>query len=355
MHHHNHAIEAPNQNFASDNTAGAAAAVMAAIVEANAGPAHAYGADDWSKRAERRLCDIFETEASIFLVPTGSAANALALAVLTPPWGNVLCHADSHINNDECGAPEFYSGAKLVGLGGTAARIDPAQLELAATRKIGDVHSTQAACVSISQATEVGAIYSVAQVEEIGAICRAANLRLHMDGARFANALVAQACTPAQLTWKAGVHALSFGATKNGALAAEAIILFDRGLGAELAFRRKRGGHLLSKMRLLSAQMEAYLQDDLWLANARHANAMARRLELGLRDIAGVTVHGAADANILFCTLPAAMIEALLAQGFSFYHNRWGAGVARLVTAFNTGAADVDHLLAAARKLASPQ
>ncbi|MEC5160878.1 MULTISPECIES: threonine aldolase family protein [unclassified Janthinobacterium] len=348
---HPNGRRAPNLSFTSDNTAGAAAAVMAAIADCGAGPAQPYGNDARTRRVEQRFSELFDTQTSVFLVPTGSAANALALAALTPPWGNVLCHADSHINNDECGAPEFYSGAKLVPLGGAAARIDPRQLAPAAARKVGDVHSTQPACVSISQATELGSIYSVAQVAEIGALCRANGLRLHMDGARFANALVALDCTPAQLTWQAGVDALSFGATKNGALAAEAIVLFDPLLGEQMAYRRKRGGHLLSKMSLLSAQMEAYLADDLWLHNARHANAMAARLAQGLRQLPGVTLPGPVQANIVFCAMPAALIDALQARGFSFYHSRWGAGVVRLVTSFCTSADDVDHLLETARRL----
>jgi threonine aldolase len=173
-----------------------------------------------------------------------------------------------------------------------------------------------------------------------------------MDGSRFANALVSLGCTPAEMTWKAGVEALSLGATKNGVLAAEAIILFDRDLATEMGYRRKRGGHLFSKMRLLSAQIEAYLDNDLWLNNARQANAMAKRLETGLAAIPGVHQHGVAEANILFCQLPQPMIEGLLAQGFRFYHDRWGQGVVRLVTSFATTVADVDHFIAAAQRLA---
>jgi len=272
----------------------------------------------------------------------------LSLSLLTPPWGGVLCHPESHINNDECGAPEFYTaGAKLLQVGGSNAKVDPAQLVQLARKKTGDVHATQPAAVSITQATEVGSVYTLAQVEEIGAVCRQQNLRLHMDGARFANALVTLGCSPAEITWKAGVDALTFGATKNGVLAADVMVLFDRDLAAAAAYRRKRSGHLLSKMRFLSAQMDAYLADDLWLRNARQANSMAARLEAGLRAIPDVELFGPTEANILFCRLPERVTEALLAQGFSFYHDRWEPGVVRLVTSFLTSAEDVDSLLAA--------
>ncbi|WP_373744640.1 threonine aldolase family protein, partial [Achromobacter insuavis] len=266
----------PQLGFASDNTAGASPQILAALLRANEGQAAAYGADDITLRVERRLAEIFERDVDVLLVPTGTAANSLALAALTPPWGSVLCHAHSHIANDECGAPQFYSGgARLALLDGAASKLDPARLAVEARRKAGDVHSMPPACVSITQATETGSVYTLDEIQALGAVCRDAGLPLHMDGARFANALVSLGCTPAEMTWKAGVAALSFGATKNGVLGAEAIVLFEPGRATELAYRRKRGGHLFSKMRLLSAQMEAYLADDLWLANARQANAMA--------------------------------------------------------------------------------
>jgi len=341
------------QGFTSDNIAGASPQVIAAITAAcSSGQSQPYGADDATRSVEEKLSALFEKEVSVFLVPTGSAANALCLSVLTPPWGHVFCHPESHINNDECGAPEFFTnGAKLVMIDGNSAKVDPTLLAQQARRKVGDVHSTQPACVSITQATEVGSVYSVAEIGAIGQVCRDAGLRLHMDGSRFANALVSVGCTPAQMTWKAGVDALSFGATKNGVLAVEAIVLFDTALAAEMGYQRKRGGHLFSKMRLLSAQMEAYLDNDLWLDNARQANAMAARLEAGLSTIDGVILQGKAQANILFCQLPQTIIDGLLALGFRFYHERWGQGVVRLVTSFATTAADVDHFIEAAKRL----
>ncbi|WP_454683945.1 threonine aldolase family protein [Ancylobacter moscoviensis] len=338
--------------FGSDNVAGVSPAILAALAAANDDSMPSYGTDDLSARVEARLSALFEREVAVFLVSTGTAANALALGALTPPWGAVLCHAESHIENDECGAPEFFTGgAKLVHVAGEAAKIDPDALAEAAGRNRGDVHCVQPAAVSVTQATELGTLYGVEQLRAIGAVCRAAGLKLHMDGSRFANAVAALGVSPAELTWKAGVDALSFGATKNGAMGVEAIVLFDRAKADELAFRRKRGGHLTSKMRFLAAQMDAYLDGDLWLANARQANAMAARLGAGLAALPGVALQAPAEANMLFVRLPQKMIDGLLAQGFRFYTDRWGAGVVRLVTSFATTAEDVDRLLEAAGKL----
>lgn len=342
--------DAPQMGFSSDNIAGASPEILAALAAAGHGQAQPYGADEGSAQVRRQLADMFERQVDVLLVPTGTAANSLSLSALTPPWGSVLCHAQSHIANDECGAPEFFTGgARLTLLGGADAKIDPAQLAVEARRKAGDVHSMQPSCVSVTQATETGGVYTLDELRAIGAVCRDAGLPLHMDGARFANALVSLDCSPAEMTWKAGVTALSFGATKNGALGVEAIVLFDPAPAKALAFRRKRGGHLFSKMRLLSAQMQAYLDGDLWLRNARQANAMARRLAAGMEGLPGVALQGRADANILFCRLPAAAIDSLLAQGFGFYHDRWGPGIVRLVTSFATREQDVDHFLSALR------
>lgn len=340
------------ESFTSDNVPGACSQVLEAMVAASAGLAQPYGADEHTLSMEARFKAIFECDLSVFLVPTGSAANSLSLATLTPPWGAVLCHQESHINNDECGAPEFYTGgAKLVSVAGDNAKLNPDALRHAAQVKIGDVHSVQPSCVSITQATESGSLYSLSEIQEIGQICRDNGLKYHMDGARFANALVALDCTPAQMTWKAGVDVLSFGATKNGVFAAEAIILFDNSLAKELAFRRKRGGHLLSKMRLLSAQMDAYLQNDLWLNNAKHANAMADRLVQGLAEVEGVELLDNTQANIIFCRLPQTMIDNLIQEGFHFYANRWGPGVVRLVTSFASKEREVDAFITSCHQL----
>ncbi|MEH6446788.1 MAG: low specificity L-threonine aldolase [Oceanospirillaceae bacterium] len=347
-----------NTNFGSDNTAGASQQILEALINCNQGAAAPYGNDEYSEQVEQRLSEIFECPVSVFIVSTGSAANALSLSLLTPPWGNILCHVDSHINNDECAAPEFFSGAKLVtstssSVEDKSSKLDPQQLLAQCSHKNGDVHSTQATCVSISQVTETGSIYTLDEINTIGDICHDKGLKLHMDGARFANALVALDCTPAQMTWKSGVDILSFGASKNGALSAEAIILFDQSYSQELGYRRKRAGHLCSKMRFQAAQLQAYLQDDLWLKNAQQANAMAQRLATGLQAISAVQIQGNVEANIIFCAMPEALFAALQAQGFYFYGGRWGKDICRLVTSFATTTADVDHLIEQCTKLAA--
>lgn len=339
----------PNRWFTSDNTVGAAAEVLEAMARCNAGPAGPYGADDHSRGLAHRFGEVFEREVGVLLVPTGTAANALCLSVLTPPWGSVFCHAESHIHNDECGAVEFHTGgARLVPVAGPSSRLDPQALAEAVNRRRGDVHSAQPACVSITQATESGSVYRREEIEAVAAVCRSAGLRLHMDGARFANALVSTGCSPAQMTWRAGVDALSFGATKNGTLGVDAIVLFDPGLAEEMGYRRKRAGHLLSKMRFASAQMVAYLDDGLWLRHASHANAMALRLAEGLALLPGVALVGTVEANIVFCRLPVAVADGLRSAGFHFHEGRWAAGVSRFVTSFLTSAQDVDELLAQA-------
>jgi threonine aldolase len=333
--------------FTSDNIAGTSPEVVEAMVASSTGQASPYGADDLTARVKLKLSGIFEREVDAFLVPTGTAANSLCLATITPPWGNIYCHPSSHINNDECGAPAFYTnGAKLVAVDGQSAKIDPTSLRSAARVKVDDVHSTQPSCVSITQATEEGSVYTLDEIQALGDVCKTSSIKLHMDGSRFANALVSLGCSPAEMTWKAGVDVLSFGATKNGVFAAEAIVLFDASLASEMGYRRKRAGHLFSKMRFLSAQIDAYLTDDLWLRNARQANGAAQRLTQGLEGMNGVEVLGATEANIVFCRLPSAIIESLHQAGFEFYHDRWGPNVVRFVTSFSTTVEDVDNLLA---------
>jgi len=343
----------PMVSFTSDNASGIAPEILQALTDANKGAAMPYGEDAITRRVETRLAEVFETEVAVFPVATGTAANALSLSVMVPPFGAIYCHELAHVQVDECGAPEFYTGgAKLVPLSGVNGKIDAAVLG-AAIEGAGNVHAVQPAAVSLTQASEAGTIYTPAEIAAVAEVARGHNLSLHMDGARFANALVAGNHSPAEMTWKAGIEALSFGATKNGALGAEAVVLFKPELAATFAYRRKRGGHLLSKMRFLSAQLDAYLHDDLWLRNARHANAMAGRLSTGLAAVAGVTLCHPVEANEIFARLPEAMITGLLAQGFNFY--RWGAEAryeVRLVTSFDTAPKDVDAFLAAASRLA---
>ncbi len=342
-------------NFCSDNVTGCAPEILEALARANHAFAMPYGADELTAAVERRFAEIFEHEVAVFLVATGSAANALALSCLTPPFGAIYSHPLAHVAVDECGAPEFYSGgAKMVGVDGAHGKFAAADLDrvLAASGR-GVVHHVQAAAVSLSQATEAGTIYRPGEIAAIAEVARKHRVRLHMDGARFTNALVAQNVAPADLTWRAGIDILSFGASKNGAMAAEAVVFFDKGLAAEMAYRRKRGGHLFSKMRFLAAQFDAYLEDDLWLRHARHANAQARRLAEGLARLPGASLLHPAEANEVFAVLAEPVIAGLEQAGFKFY--RWaeeGPNVIRLVTAFNTDPAHVTEFLGTAERLA---
>lgn len=337
-------------NFCSDNTAGAHPKILAALGAHNDAPAMPYGNDELTKNVEARIAEVFEHDCAVFFVGTGTAANVLSLGVLTPPWGVVYCHPGAHINCDECGAPEFYTGgAKLVPIAGADGKIAAADLA-AAISGGGVVHHAQPSSISLTQATEAGTVYTAAEIGAIAEVARRHKLGLHVDGARFANALVSLNCKPADITWRAGVDILSFGATKNGAVAAEAVVVFDKARAETLGYRRKRGGQLWSKMRFLSAQFEAYLEGDLWLANARHANAMAKALGQGLASVPGARIEHPVQANEIFVTLPEPVIRGLEADGFKFY--RWveGGQLLRLVTAFNTEKPHVEAFLASARR-----
>jgi threonine aldolase len=340
-------------NFRSDNQAGVSPAILDALRDANRGTAPSYGEDEITRRVERRLGEIFEHEVVAFPVATGTAANALALAAVTPPWGVIYAHAAAHVQVDECGAPEFYSGgAKLIPMAGADGKIAAAELAALLPGGKGVVHHAQPAAVSLTQATESGTVYRPDEIAALAEIAHRHGLAVHLDGARFANALVHLGCRPAEIAWRAGVDALSFGATKNGALAAEAVVFFDRARAEDFAFRRKRAGHLFSKMRFLSAQLDAYLADELWLRNARAANAMAARLGAGLAKLRGVRLRHPVEANEVFVELPDAAIRGLAAEGFGFY--RWMDETSlclRLVTAFDTEASDVDRFVAACRRL----
>ena len=307
--------------FSSDNIAACAPEMFEAMARANHGAAKPYGNDDGTARVQALVSAVFERPAKVYLVATGTAANALALACLCPPWATVYCHRNAHVEEDECGAPEFYTGgAKLTLLGGAHARIAPDALAdaLRFTARAG-VHNVQKGALSLTQATEAGAAYTVEQVTRLAEMAHAAGVPVHMDGTRFANAVARLGCSPADLTWRAGVDVLCLGATKNGALAAEAVILFDESKAWEFELRRKRAGHLWSKMRYMSAQMEAYLSDGLWLRLAGHANAMADRLAEGLRAIPGVMIDAPLGANMMFPRFPRRGHRALIAAGALYY------------------------------------
>ncbi len=348
-------------NFGSDNVHGVHDAVLDAIREANAGTARSYGHDEWSARAEARLRDVFECDLAAYLVVTGTAANSLALAACCPSHGAIVCHQEAHINVDECGAPEMYTGgAKLMGVRSPAGKLTPAAVSaMLGTMGRGE-HEQRPSVLSLSQATELGTVYSVDEVGALATTARERRMHVHMDGARFANALVRLGCTPAELTWKAGVDVLSFGATKNGALGVEAVVFFDRDLTGDFLYRRKRAGQLVSKSRYLGAQMLGYLDGDVWLANARHANAMADLLAAGMATLPGVRLPLPVQANEVFAIMPRGLHEALLAKGARF--SVWpgeGPGIdsvaagevfVRLLTSFSTAAVEVEAFLQLARR-----
>ena len=341
-------------NFASDNHYGASPEILAALAAIGQAPTSAYGADPLTARVTQRLSAIFEREVAVFPVINGTSANALALATLVPPHGAVLCHAEAHIAVDECGAPEFFThGAKLVPIEGEGAKLAPATIRAALKHfQKGFVHHAQPAAISLTQSTELGTVYSTDELQAIAALARDEGLKLHIDGARFANALVSLGCTPAEATWKSGVDVLSFGATKNGALAAEAVILFDPKEARDFAYRRKKSGHLLSKMRFVSAQLDAYLADALWLDNARRANALAQRLAQGLAQARDIEIAHPVSANAVFARMPAVLAQKMRAAGAVFYD--WGAPadtrvLARLMLSFATPDEDVARLIDVAR------
>ena len=338
-------------NFASDNTAPVAPAILDALVEASRSYARGYGNDDWTRTLERRFNEIFERDVAAFLVPTGTAANALALAQVSPPWGAILCHADSHIITDECGASEFFgNGVKLVGLPGAGGKVAANGLREALAGYGGhSPHQVIPSALSISQATEAGTIYRTSEIAALAEVARQRSLAVHMDGARFANALVWLNATPARMTWRSGVDVLSFGATKGGAMAAEAVIFFEPAAAAFFGERRKRGGHLLSKHRFIAAQFLAYLTDHRWLDLARHANGMADKLANALSAI-GLRPVWPVEANLVFVVLPHALDAKLKAAGANYYV-RNGDSLAigadhvlvRLVTSFATVAEDIER------------
>ena len=347
-------------NFKSDNVSPVCDAIMAAVNAANTGTAASYGGDDFTRDLQLVASEVFGREVAIFPVTTGTAANALALSQIVPPYGAVYCHEAAHIVTDECGAPEFFTGgAKMIGFRAADGKITPAQLAgaIAFAEDMG-VHHVKPGAVSLSQATEWGTVYSLAEVSALAAVAKQHALPVHMDGARFANALVHLGCTPAEATWRSGVDVLSLGATKNGALCAEAVVIFDSARAQDFERRRKQSGHLWSKLRFVSAQLLAYFENELWLVNARQANAMASALAQGLRSIPGAALLQSVDANEVFVAMPETIVAALERQGFGFY--RWplsvvpGGVAIRLVTSYATLRAHVDEFLAAAAAAAAP-
>ena len=331
--------------FASDNVAGACPEVLDAILKANDGDRAPYGNDEISKSLQDKFSEIFEKEVIVFPTSSGTAANALALSTMTPSFGNIYCHKLSHINVDECGAPEFYTGgAKLVNLNGVNGKIIAEELNKSISGK-GIVHHTQPSSVSITQLCETGEAYKLDEIKKISEIAHKHKLNMHMDGARFANALVSLDCSPAEMTWKSGIDALSFGATKNGCLAAEAIIFFKPELVGNLPFLMKRAGHLLSKMSFVSAQLDAYISNGVWLRNAKHANAMGKKFSEGLDKHKNIELAYPTDANEIFVKIPKDIIGQLNSEGYKINNDEWDGNAVRLVTAWNTNPSDIETFL----------
>lgn len=320
---------------------------MAALTDANDGFAAAYGADDLTRRVEARFNDIFERDVAVFFVATGTAANALALSATNKPGGAIFCHAEAHVAVDECGAPEFFTGgSKLVRVHGDNGKIAPGTLaEAMAAFQEGFVHHGQPQAVTITQSTESGTVYSVEEIRAIKAVAETRGLPLHMDGARFANALVSLGVSAAEMTWKSGVDLLSFGGTKNGCWCAEAIVVFDPEKAEIIPWLRKRGAQLFSKNRFIAAQFDGYLADDHWLDLARHSNCMAQKLADAIAGSNGARLAGRPQANEVFAIIPKSRIAPLRAAGGNFYE--WpadgleqplagGEELIRLVTSFAT-------------------
>jgi len=352
-------------HFGSDNVVGASPRVLEAVLAANEDAMASYGEDEIAAEVERRLGAIFETEARVFLMATGTAANGLALACLAPPWGEIFCHRDAHVMTDECGGPEAWTGgAKITPLDGVGGKIPPETLAAALEAPRRGIHSVAPAALSLTNLTECGTAYSAAEMAALAGIAKRHGLKVHLDGARFSNALVQSGATPAELTWKAGVDVLCLGATKNGAMAAEAVIFFDQALAETAAHRRMRGGHLLSKGRLLSSQFKGWLEDDHWLALARRSNDAAQRLAQGLRRLNAMRLAWPVEGNEVFVVMPEETERRLLAEGFRFY--RWRDEsmaeaerpakddvLCRLVCSWRTEDRDVDAFLEAASKAAA--
>jgi len=340
-----------HNSFASDNVSSACPEVMQALITINEGIAVSYGCDANTQNLTALFSELFEKDVTVFPVISGTASNSLALAAITPSYGKIFCHAMSHINTDECAAPEFFTGgAKLVPIDSNNGKISPSALA-DVIRGAGNVHSAQPATLSIAQSCETGTVY---RLDEIAAICDEAHrhkLNVHMDGARFCNALVSLDASAADMTWRAGIDVLSFGGTKNGCFAAEAVVFFNSELVKSFPFLHKRSGHLLSKMRFVSAQLEAYLKNDVWRRNARHANAMAARLSEGLSKIDGIELAYEVQSNEIFANLPRSAIVYLNDAGFTVTEGELDeTAPPRFVTAWNTTTDEVDRFLTMAAK-----
>jgi threonine aldolase len=342
--------ETARRQFASDNYAGICPEAWAAMEEANQGHVVAYGNDPWTQEAADLIRDIFETRCEVFFVFNGTAANSLALASLCQSYHSVICHELAHVETDECGAPEFFSnGTKVLTVAGANGKVSAEAVERVVKRR-SDIHYPKPRAISLTQATEVGTVYTAEEIKAVWAVAKSHGLRIQMDGARFANAVVSLGVKPKEITWQAGVDVLCLGGTKNGAGLGEAVVFFDVKLAGEFDYRCKQAGQLASKMRYLSAPWVGLLKDGVWLRNAAHANAMAARLEEGLKQIAGIRILFPRQANAVFAEIPAAAVESLWRKGWLFY-TFIGQGGCRLMCAWDTAENDVDAFLAELRSV----
>ncbi|HWB50424.1 MAG TPA: beta-eliminating lyase-related protein [Stellaceae bacterium] len=337
-------------DYRSDNTGRAAPEILDALLRANDGTALGYGADDWTARLQERFSELFETRVRVFPVATGTAANALSLAAIAPSWGLVFCSAAAHINTSEANAAGFFGGGlKLVPVAGPDGKVAADALShTLAGFPSGQPHRGQPAAVNLTQATDLGAVYRLDEVRAVGEIAQARGLKVHMDGARFANALARLDCSPAELSWRAGVDILSFGATKNGGALCDAIVVFSPEIADGLAVQLRRAGQVWSKMRFASAQLMAYIENGLWLRLAAQSNAAAARIAAGIAGVPGLTLVAPVEANEIFLELPPGVMDALEADGFQFY--RRGATLARFVCRFDVTAAEADALVNSLRR-----
>jgi threonine aldolase len=337
-------------DFRSDNTGCAAPEILDALVRANSGTALGYGADEWTARLQERFSELFETTARVFPVATGTAANALALAATAPSWGLVFCSAAAHINTAEANAAGFFGGGlKLAPVAGEHGKIDADALaQTLAGFPPGQLHRGLPAAVSLTQASDLGAVYRLDEVRAVAEIAKSRGLKLHMDGARFANALARLQCSPADLAWRSGIDILSFGATKNGGALCDAIVVFSPELADGLAVQLRRAGQVWSKMRFASAQLMAYIENGLWLRLAAASNRAAARIAAGIDGVAGLQLVAPVEANEIFLELPAGAMDALEADGFQFY--RRSATLARFVCRFDVTDAEADALVASLRR-----
>ena len=337
-------------DYRSDNTGRAAPQILEALVRANQGTALGYGGDAWTAALPQRFSDLFETSVRVFPVATGTAANALALASLGPSWGIVYCSEAAHINTSEANATGFFGGGiKLSAIDGEHGKIGADGLASAlAAISPGQLHRGRPAAVSLTQATDLGAVYTLGEVRAIAEVARRGGLRLHLDGARFANAVARLGCSPADLTWRSGIDIMSFGATKNGGALCDAIVVFSSDIADALAVQLRRAGQVWSKMRFASAQLIAYIENDLWLDMARASNAAATRIADGLHDLPGARLLAPVEANEIFLELPGAAMDALEADGFQFY--RRTKTLARFVCRFDATEGEANALVAALRR-----